>query len=899
MIEQSIAHYRITDKIGQGGMGEVYRATDTKLNRDVALKLLPDLFSKDPDRMARFSREAQVLASLNHPNIAAIHGLEEAGGKRALVMELVEGETLQERLQRGPMPLEEALTVAKQIAEALEEAHEHGFIHRDLKPANVKITPKGTVKVLDFGLAKALEGEAGRGSSPDLSQSPTLSAAATAAGVIMGTAAYMSPEQARGQAVDRRADIWSFGVVLYEMLSGKSAFGGDTVSDVLASVLKTDIDLKSLPSDVPTAIRQLLRRCLTRDRKQRLQSIGDARITIQECLENPDVTAAVEPAPRPVTATTPLWRRVLPWAVAGILAATLAATPWMFRQEAPFPMRVEVKVSPGNLSTELGAGAVMSPDGQRLAYVVGAVAEQLLYVRSLDQLEGTALAGTEGAYNPFFSPDGRWIAFVTPTHLKKVAVTGGAPLTLCEVNRSRGGSWGSDDTIVFASSPTSGLFGVSAAGGTPEELTHLDEAKSEVTHRWPQVLPGGNAVLFTSHTVSSGFDNANIEVLVLSTGERKVLYQGGSYARYAASGHLVFARQGTLFAAPFDLGGLEMTSSPAPIIEGVTSNTESDGGAQFDFSDDGTIIYLSGAVGGPRYSLVWVDREGNTKSMFEDQLEFDTPRFSPDGNQLAVDAGSGPRSDVWIYDLRRGVSTRLTFGEGADFGPFWSPDSEYVGFSSDRAGIAVDLYWTRADGSGEAERLTESPNFKSGNSLTPDGAFLVFHEQRPQTAYDIMVLPFQGDRKLEAFLSTPFTEAEPEFSPDGRWIAYMSNESGSFEVYVRPFPQRAGKWQISTGGGIYPRWSRDGRELFYRTERGLMAVSLEATGGTFRADTPRQLFEGNFVYLGSSGDYDVHPDGRFVMLQSEELEDMTEHSHLTMVTNWFEELRRTFAGTAD
>jgi serine/threonine-protein kinase len=711
----------------------------------------------------------------------------------------------------------------------------------------------------------------------------------------MGTAAYMSPEQARGQAVDRRADIWSFGIVLYEMLAGKPAFGGDTVSDVLASVLKTDIDLSSLPSDVPAPIRQLLRRCLTRDRKQRLQSIGDARIAIEEYLEHPEAAVPVEAASARMAAALPVWRRVLPWAVAGVLAATLAATPWIFRQGAPFPMRVEAKVSPGNLFKDLGAGAVISPDGRRIAYAVGTGADRGLYVRAIDQLEGTSLSGTAEAYNPFFSPDGRWIGFVTPTQLKKVSATGGAPLTLCNVNLGRGATWGPDDTIVFAANPTSGLSRVSAAGGEPEPLTELDEAKGEITHRWPQFLPGGDAILFTSHTSASSFDNANIEVVKLSTGERKVIYQGGTYARYVASGHIVFVREGTLFAAPFDLGSLEMSGSPAPIIEGVTSNTESDGGAQFDVSDNGTLIYLSGVVGGPKYQLVWVDRHGVTRPMFDDRQEFDTPRFSPDGSQLAVDIGAGPRSDVWVYDLNRGVSTRLTFGEGVDVGPFWSPDGERVGFASDRGGGRLNLYWTRADGSGDAERLTEGPNFQTGNSFTPDGRFLVFHEQKPELSYDLMVLPFDGDRKPEDFLSTPFAEAEPELSPNGRWVAYMSNESGNLEVYVRPFPQRPGKWQISTGGGIYPRWARNGKELYYRTERGLMVVSVETDGNTFRADKPQNLFEGNFVYIGSSGDYDVHPDGRFVMLQSEELEDITEHSHITMVTNWFEELRRTFS----
>jgi len=904
MNEQSIAHYKITDKIGQGGMGEVYRATDTKLNRDVALKLLPDLFSKDPDRMARFSREAQVLASLNHPNIASIHGLEESGGKRALVMELVEGETLQERLKRGPIPLEEALTIAKQIAEALEEAHEHGIIHRDLKPANVKITPKGTVKVLDFGLAKALEGEAS-GSSPDLSQSPTLSAAATAAGVIMGTAAYMSPEQARGQKVDRRADIWSFGIVLYEMLTGKQTFTGDTVSDVLAAVLRSDIDLNALPGDVPPVIRQLLRRCLTRDRKRRLQSIGDARVIVEDYLENP-VDEKTVISMRVAAPTTPVWKRVLPTALVALVAAgvTAAIVSGLGGGTAEPPLRLDFALLDGPLFSGLGSSAVLSPDGTRIAYVVGDENATTLYVRSLDQLESTEIAsgsGTTSAYHPFFSPDGAWLGYVTPQELLKVPVTGGTPLRLCKVDRSRGASWAPDDTIIFAPSPSSPLFRVPATGGEPQPLTTLDEANKEATHRWPQVLPGGEAVIFTSHTQpAGGFDNANIEVLILKTGERKVLHRGGSYARYVPSGHLVYVNEATLFAAPFDLGNLELTGSPAPVVQDV-SWTVSDGGAQFTFSDTGRLAYVRGESAVPEYPVVWVDRNGRTAPLWEERGSYGNPRMSPDGKRLSLTVLREGNWDVWVYDLERSVSTRLTFDEGSDTEQIWSPDGESIAFSSDQDG-PDNLYRKRADGSGDLERLTESDKPEWATSWSSDGRFITY--LTTGDAFDLWVVPLEGERKPEPFLATSFTEANGAFSPDGRWMAYASNESGRSEVYVRPFPTQGGKWQVSDGGGGYPRWSRDGRELFYRTDDGIMVASVESAGDTFRAGKPRPVFQGSFrggtAGLALAGnnfaDYDVTPDGeRFVMFPAADDEGAGQHPHLTLVTHWFDDLRRTFS----
>jgi len=906
MVEETIAHYRITDKIGQGGMGEVYRATDTKLNRDVAVKVLPESFAKDRDRMARFSREAQVLASLNHPNIAAIHGLEEAGGKRALVMELVEGETLQERLHRGAMPLEEALSVAKQIADALEEAHEHGFIHRDLKPANVKITPKGTVKVLDFGLAKALEGEVGSGSSPDLSQSPTLSAAATAAGVIMGTAAYMSPEQARGQAVDRRADIWSFGVVLYEMLTGKQTFTGDTVSDVLAAVLRSDIDLNALPREVPPPIRQLLGRCLTRDRKRRIQSIGDVRIAIEEYLENPTTQVQTGVWQPVAIASRPLWQRVLPWlllAAAAAVAIGLAAALWLEPEEPTMRLSVEIGGSP--FAATPGPSITLSPDGNLLAYLVQDNADQELRLRPLNQLDGVTLAsgnGTNGPYNPFFSPDSKWVGYVTTSELRKVPVTGGTSLKLCDVERSRGATWGPDDSIVFTPSTNTGLFRVPATGGEPQPLTTLDEEKGETTHRWPQFLPGGNAILFTSNTSSAGgFDGATVEVLLLDTGERKVVHRGGTHARYVPSGHLVYVNQATLFAAPFDLGSLELTGSPAPIVQEVDWNV-GNGSASFAFSDTGNLAYVRGDSSVPEYPVVWVDRNGGTMPLLEERGSYANPRLSPDGTRLALTVLRDENWDVWVYDLERGVSTRLTFDESVDTEQVWSPDGEYIIFSSDRDG-PDNLYRKRSDGSGEIERVVQGDSPQWASSWSEDGRYVTY--MVPSAALDLWVVPMDGEGEPELYLSTPFAESDAAFSPDGGWLAYASDESGRSEIYVRPFPPGGGKWQVSDSGGGYPRWSGDGGELFYRTDEGIMVASVEGNGATFRADKPRPAMQGAFRGgiggIGLAGnvfaDWDLMPDGqRFIMFPSVDDSGQVEHPHVTLVTHWFDELRRTFGG---
>ncbi|HUV12920.1 MAG TPA: protein kinase, partial [Acidobacteriota bacterium] len=561
MIGRTIAHFEITAKIGEGGMGEVYQATDTKLNREVALKVLPESFAQDPQRMGRFQREAQVLASLNHPNIAAIHGLEEADGQKALIMELVEGEDLSERIARGPIPLDEALPIALQIAEALEDAHEKGIIHRDLKPANIKLTSEGKVKVLDFGLAKALEEERG---AENIANSPTLTMQATQAGVILGTAAYMSPEQAKGQPVDCRADIWAFGTVLYEMLTGNRAFEGGDLSEVMAAVIMKDVDLDTLPDIAPKSIRRLISRCLARDTRKRLRDIGDARLVIEEYLAGPTEDSIEETIPS--VATQPLGRRLVPWTVAGVstiaLIITLIAVLVLRPQPASRPLTRIAMVLPSSQQLS-GTGrhvVVSSPDGTHLVYS----AENQLYLRAMDQLEATPLTGTEGARSPFFSPDGHWVGFWADGELKKVSISGGTPTTLCEASNPSGASWAGDGRILFARW-NEGIFQVSAAGGTKDLLISLDSG--EFAHG-PQVLPGGQSVLFTLGG-TAGWNDAQIMVHSLETGERKVLINGGTDARYVPTGHLVYVRAGTLLAVPFDVGSLEVNGDPVPVVEGV------------------------------------------------------------------------------------------------------------------------------------------------------------------------------------------------------------------------------------------------------------------------------------------------------------------------------------------
>jgi Tol biopolymer transport system component len=894
--------YKIQSPLGAGGMGEVYRARDSKLGREVALKVLAAEFSSDPERMARFAREAQVLASLNHPSIAHIYGLEESGGVRALVMELVEGSTLAGRIRQGALPLDESLGIAKQIAGALEYAHEQGIVHRDLKPANVKVTPDGTVKVLDFGLAKAIENTP---ATENISNSPTLSMEATRAGVILGTVAYMSPEQAKGKTVDRRADIWAFGVVLYEMLVGKQLYEGETAPEILAHVITKEPAWDSLPASTPGAIRHLLERCLTKDPKTRLQAIGEARIIIDRYLANPSAsTASIERA----TVEQPTWRPALPWAIAGLFGTVCLALLALWRPwQSPLlarPMQLEVAIgADAKLRRDYSASALLSPDGTHIVFAtVNAAGVQQLYIRSLDELQATPLAGTEGARDPFFSPDGQWIAFFTETKLKKISSQGGAVVNLCDAHGPRGGSWSEDGTIAF-SPGASGLYKVSSAGGVAAPLASLDTASGEATQRWPQVLPGGKGVLFTSNTSYLNYEESSLVILSLADGRRKTVYRGGFYGRYLPSGHLVFIHEGTLFAVPFDLKRLETIGQAAPVVEQVISNLGI-AAAQFSFSQSGTLAYLRGTSAQQDVSIEWLTSDGKFQPLRQTPAAYYNPAFSPDGKRLAVDVHDGRRSDIWIYDWQRDTFTRLTLGGDGNTNPVWTPDGQRIVYTMrDKTDGSYNLYWIKAGGAGDAQRLTRSKAFQRAGSWSPDGKVLTIQQLDPgsPTGWDIYAVSLEGDERTgwkfgepKPFLATRANELCPRISPDGRWLAYISDESGPDEVYVRPFPGPAGKWQISSGGGAEPVWSRTSKQLFYSTNnQKIMVVTYSASGESFEAGKPALWSEGRFADRAGYWSTALHPDGkRFAVFKSPAGSAEPELDKVVLIFDFFDELRR-------
>ena len=891
-----LGHYDVTALIGEGGMGQVYQATDTKLNRQVALKILPEAFATDPDRLARFQREAQVLASLNHPGIAAIYGLEESGNTRALVLELVEGPTLADRIAQGAIPLDEALPIAKQIAEALEAAHEAGVIHRDLKPANIKVRDDGTVKVLDFGVAKALD------TSPqgDPSQSPTLTAAATQMGVILGTAAYMSPEQARGKPVDRRADIWAFGVVVYEMLTGARPFQGEDVSLTLASVMKSDVDVQTLPPGLPETLRTVLRRCLEKDPLQRIRDMGDVRLAMDGAFETtltkPSEPMGVPAAPQsklPWIAATALVAAVTGLAVWGLTARAPNETPTLSRFTIEMPPEAPV------VTNYRSRVVTISPDGSRVAYASALGGDRTIYVRPVDELQAIELRGTEGSGTaPFFSPDGEFIGFAGESDgqtLKRVPALGGTPVTIASLDSQPFGmEWATDDTILFSAGPRRGLLRIPAVGGEVEELTTVDVG--EAWHEHATLLPDGDTILFTI-SYRSG-EEPQLARLSLRSREVTRLPLNGSDPIYSPTGHIVYVvSDGTLRAVGFDLDRLELTSTnPVPVLENVNTGFGRRTG-NFGLAANGSLVYLSGDSQAAQRTLVWVDREGREELIGAEPGDHRGLRLAPDGERAALVMRDGDGNvDVLIYDLARDISTRFTFDPANDSYPVWSPDGERVVFGSTREGIS-SLFWKAADGSGEAERLTTSTRNEFSGSWSSDGTTLVYTERSPETGLDIVVLAVDDERVSETLIETEFSDTFPNISPDGRWLVYASNESGQFEIYVRPFPNvSTGKWQVSRGGGLKPLWAPDGRELFYRRPDDLaMMVAPIETEPTFSPGNPTVLFEAtNFPVPAGPRRFDIAPDGqRFLMTKEGEAtsEDATP-PQINIVLNWREELKR-------
>jgi len=880
--------YEIVAAIGAGGMGEVYRAMDIDLGRQVAIKVLPDAFAQDAERVARFEREAKTLASLNHPNIAVIHGLEKSPGTYALVMELVEGEDLSQRIARGPIPIDEALPIAKQIAEALEAAHEQGIVHRDLKPANIKVRTDGTVKVLDFGLAKLAEPPVGvsTGISP-LSLSPTItSPMMTGVGVLLGTAAYMAPEQAKGRPADKRSDIWAFGCVFYEMLTGKRAFEGEDVADTLANVLKAPPDWTALPATTPPAIDRVLRRCLEKDMRKRLHDVADARIELNDAQ---DVHATL--TPRVSTGVASRRTTALVAGIGVVIGALGAATvAWVALRPAPVVSRLAVEIAaPGRFDATDGNAVAISPDGSRIVFVARNGNVSQLFARRFDDFSAVPLSGTEGAGSPFFSPDGQWVAFHSAGSLKKVPISGKGAITICRTGAPlRGGAWAPDDTIYFGRASGGPLFRVSASGGTPAPATEL--SPGEVLHRWPQVTRDGKTLVFTS-LKGTGFDAAAILVRRLDSGEQRAVVNGGTTARYLEAGYLSYVSSEGLFVVPFDIRTLRTSGTPMQIVADVRASLAplTTGGAEYAVSASGTLVYAPGGVQAADISAVWVDRTGVETPAIPARGHYVSAALSPDNRHVAVGVTDNVQSNIWVYDFQQGTMNRLTFENGTN--PVWSADGQRLVY--DRVvpeasrGIAPQLYWKRVDGTGAEEPLAPGPEHTGHAHLplnwAPDGRSLLVTAGNGKIA----LLDVQNNKEtVISNLDLSLTAQNPRLSPDGRWLSYISETR---ELYVQPFPSLAGRWQISAGSAVMPRWRRDGKEIFYWDGPSMMAVSITAEGAVLSAAKPTKLFAGS--YIRTSWGWDVSADGqRFLLLKQAETSAVDDE--LRVVTNWFEELKR-------
>jgi serine/threonine-protein kinase len=876
-----LGSYEIIELLGAGGMGEVYKARDTRLDRTVAIKILPSQLASDPQFRERFDREARSISQLNHPHICTLHDVGEHQGTAYLVMELLDGQTLARRLERGALAMTEALTIAIQVADALDAAHRAGIIHRDLKPGNIVLT-KGGAKLLDFGLAKTTAPAVTAGHS----MLPTTPQNLTAQGTILGTFQYMAPEQIEGQEADARTDVFAFGCVLYEMVTGRKAFQGKTQASLLGAILKDEPPpIRQVQPLAPAPLDHVITRCLAKDPDQRWQSAADLAHELKwVAISSSDAgSARLDVGNRR--------RERLLWGIAVVVASVASGTAgWMFtRGNSSRPAAITRAVVPlasvQTLTLTAFPSIALSPDGRTLVYSRSVGGTSQLHVRAMDELQPRPIPGTEGGLNPFFSPDSQSLGFLSGRSIKTVAFGGGAPLTVFDgVTNLRGADWGDDGWIYFTPHFSQGLWRVPASGGKPEVLTTPDFAAGEKTHRWPCVLPGGKAVLLvvgTSRTTT--FDDARIEVLDLGTRIRRTLVQNGTYPRYLPTGHLLYARAGTLVAVAFDARRLELRGSPVTVQDNVSADPAY-GFANFGVSGDGSLLYVPGSNGGATRTFVMADRHGTTTPR-GDPGSYSLGRVSPDGTRVATYM-VGATSQIAIADLTRGGSwSRLTY-EWDNENPIWTPDGAHLTFNSNRGGGLPNLYSQSADGGGEAERLTTSDHVQRAGSWTPDGKTLAFVDIDPASLTDIWVLRLD-DRKPRPLIKTPFEDDWPAISPDGRWIAYMSNQSGQYEVYVQAFPSGGRRWQVSTGGGVLPFWNPKGGELIYQSApaagvRHMWAVAV-TTSPEFRPGTPERLFE------TTDRLFDIMPDGRFVMLRSNPPAAVTE---LEVVFNWFEEVRR-------
>jgi len=866
--------YEILSAIGAGGMGEVYRARDPKLGRDVAIKVLPEAFARDTERMARFQREAKVLASLNHPNIATIYGLEDSSSTRALVMELVEGPSLADRTKSGPIPIEEAVRIARQLADALEYAHERGIIHRDLKPANIKVAADDTAKILDFGLAKAMESDL---SADDIANSPTLGHMATQAGVLLGTAAYMSPEQAKAKPADRRTDIWAFGCVLFEMVTGQQAYSGDTVTDTLAAVLTRDPDWTQIPAKTPARVRVLIQRCLQKDPKQRLRDIGDARISLDEVL-----AGAVE-STAALAAAVPAWRRALPWAVAALLSVALASFAFLyFRQtlsaatEQTMYFHVTLPLPARDMS--------LAPNGHTLAVVAyqQTARKNAIWIYELGSPDARSLADTEGASFPFWSPDGRSLAYFADGKLKKLDISGGSVEALCDAPSGRGGTWNKDGIIVFTPDAQlgGGLYRVPASGGTPVQISKPDPNRKEQSHRWPEFLPDGKHFLYLAANFAGKRSANSIYIGSLDSNEKRFVVEASGNAAYAAPGYLLFPHEKTLLAQRFDSKRLMLIGEPTAVLTDLEYEPQIQR-AVYAVTDSGLLVSQTGR-GVALSQPTWFDRKGNAESTVGEPNVYGNISIALNGKSAAADKTdmASLNTDVWTVDLLRQSSKRLTFEPSADATPIWSPDASRLVFGSNR-GATFDMYMKNSDGSQEEKDFVHGDRDSVPNDWSRDGKHILYSEGSDLW---LVALP---EMRSRMFLKAPSVLRNGQFSPDGKWVAYASNETGKWEVYVTSFPDARGKWQVSSGGGEQPRWRGDGKELFYLSSDDKMMAVPVTTNGNFDAGSPLMLFQTNPRQPISFNDqfvYDVTRDGqRFLIITQEK---QVETAPMSVVLNW-------------